>query len=51
MEARLTLFADQTVISVVRVVGISQTAMRVFEFKKFVAVLAGVTSAIDKSSG
>ncbi len=37
---RLTFFADETVVSVVGVVGISQTTMRVLEFKEFVAMFA-----------
>jgi len=40
----LTFFPDKTVIAIVRVVGISQAAVGVFEFQEFVAVLARVPS-------
>jgi hypothetical protein len=48
MREQLTLFANKTVIPVVRVVGISQTTMRVFEFKELVSVFARVAGAIDE---
>ena len=34
----LTFFADETVVPVVGVICISQTTMRVFEFKEFMSV-------------
>lgn len=46
----LTLFADETVIAVVRVVGVAQTAMRVLELQELVAVLARVSGAEKKIS-
>jgi hypothetical protein len=35
-----TFFADETVIAVVGIVGIAQTAMRVFKLEEFVPVFA-----------
>lgn len=42
----LTLFANQTVIAVVGVVGVAQSASRVFEFEKLVTVSALMSSAV-----
>jgi hypothetical protein len=36
----LTLFTDQTVITVVGVVGVSKAAMGILKFEKFVAMFA-----------
>ena len=44
-ELARTLFPDQTVVAVVGVVGVTQPSMTVFEFKKFVAVFSGMSSA------
>jgi hypothetical protein len=40
-----TFFADETVVTVVRVVGIAQTPVRVLELEELVAVLARVSCA------
>lgn len=45
-----TLFADETVIAVVRVVGITQTSVRVLELEELVAMLARVSCAKKKGS-
>ena len=49
-HGQLTLFANQTVITIVGVIGISQTPMRVLEFQELVAVLARVARAVWKST-
>ena len=40
-----TFFADERVIPVVRIVRVTKSSMRIFEFEKLVAVLARVTRA------
>ena len=40
-----TLFADERVIPVVRVVRVAKSSMRIFEFEELVAMLAGMTRA------
>ena len=40
-----TLFADETVIAVVGVVGVAEATMRVLELQKLVSMLARVASA------
>ena len=47
----LTLLPDEAVIPVVRVVRVSQTAMRVLEFEELVSVLARMASAGGDASG
>ncbi len=47
----LTLFADEAVVAVVRVVGIAQTATRVFELEKLVSVSTLVPRAEATKSG
>ena len=44
-ELARTFFPDQTVVTVVGVVGVTQSSMTVFEFKEFVAVFSGMSSA------
>lgn len=41
-----TLFADQRVVSVVGVVRVAESTMRILKFEEFVAVLARVTRAL-----
>ena len=41
-----TLFADERVVSVVGIVRVTKSSMRIFEFEKLVAVFARVTRAI-----
>ena len=45
-----TFFADQTIIPVVRVVGIAEPSVRVFKFEELVAVLARVSCAAAQIS-
>ena len=47
-EGMRTLFPDERVITVVRIVGVSQTPVRVLELEELVSVLARVTSAIEE---
>lgn len=46
--AKLTFFADQTIVTVVRVVRITKTTMRVLEFKEFMSVFAWMASTKGK---
>lgn len=46
----LTFFANQTVVSVVGVVGISQSSMRVFKLEEFVAMFARMSSTESQFS-
>jgi hypothetical protein len=45
MEKLRTLFADKRVISVVGIVRVAKSSMRIFEFEEFVAMLARVARA------
>jgi hypothetical protein len=45
IDKRLTLFTNQTVVPVIRIVRIAKTSMRVFKFEELVAVLARVACA------
>jgi hypothetical protein len=40
-----TLFSNETVVTIIRVVGVSETAMRVFKLQELVAMLARVSGA------